>query len=207
MGKIINAVLLLFFIVSSSSALEAQRRIGNPIYSREVNDEVLKLQEELKEMQDSIAGIQQRLIGIIETGTENYGTRHAAIGILASIHEESVVEYLIKNEKDLRFGEISSDDDDQQMELNNRSALSALYEEYASDYAINWVVLPHLLKYHDSEGFSEIGYIRQIYGYGYDTFKDPWYLVKFMQANAQPGFKTMIDLCLEELEQQGGAKD
>jgi len=171
--------------------------------------EVLELDRQLSALQDSIATIQVQLINIIEDSTKRLKTKDQAVHTLAKIHEESVVEYLVKNEGSLRFGSPGPDSDDFEMEYGFRSAMSALSEEYIHEYEINWIVFPYLLKYLDHAGFLEFGFIRQLYGYGYGDIgkKDPWYLLKFMQSNARPGFREIVELELEDLAQRGEAKN
>ncbi|MCO6489564.1 MAG: hypothetical protein J5I98_14155 [Phaeodactylibacter sp.] len=158
----------------------------------EVSEEVLAYERELKRLTDSIAVIQDQLIAVIEHPASNTRTKEKAVNVLAGIHNEQVVEYLLKTEKNLRFGPIDPLDDDLGEETA-RTAMIAIYKEYFSRHEVNWIVFPFLLKHIDAFGFSEIGIVRRLYGYGDERFKAPWLLLEFMHANANPALKRIIE--------------
>ena len=54
-------------------------------------------------------------------------------------------------------------------------------------------LFPFILKYVDTAGLFEIGLVRQLYGYENEYYRNSWYLLKFMQANASPALKTIIE--------------
>jgi hypothetical protein len=164
------------------------------IPKNEISEEVLAYEEKLQELKDSIAYIQQQLIAAIEDPSNNNQTKEKAVNVLAGIHNEEVLRYLLKNEERLRFGAMNPLNSDIYDEEATRTAMSAILNEYLSESEVNWMVFPFILKYVETAGLSEIGLIRQLYG-GYENehYQNSWYLLKFMQANANPALKTIIE--------------
>ena len=164
------------------------------IPKNEVSEEILAYEKKLQELADSIAHIQQQLIAAIEEPSNTTRTKEKAVHVLASIHKEEVIQYLLKNEKSLRFGAMDPEDYDIQAEEAIRTAMVAIFHEYFSKPEVNWLVFPFILKYVDTDSFLEIGMVRELSGYGKNEHsRDSWYLLKFMQANASPAFKTVIE--------------
>lgn len=163
------------------------------IPKNEISEEVLAYEEKLQELKDSIAHIQQQLIATIEDLNNNTQTKEKAVNVLAGIHNEEVLRYLLKNEKRLRFGAMDPLNSDVFDEEATRTAMLAILNEYLSKSEVNWMVFPFILKYVETAGFTETGLIRQLYGYENERYQNSWYLLKFMQANASPALKMIIE--------------
>lgn len=163
------------------------------IPKNEISDQVLVYEKKLQELTDSIAVIQQQLIAAIEDPSNPPRTKEKAVNVLAGIHNEEVLQYLLKNEKSLRFGAMDPLDADGFDEETTRTAMLAIFNEYLSKTEANWMVFPFILKYIETVGFSEIGLVRKLYGYENEHYRNSWYLLKFMQANANPALKTIIE--------------
>ena len=180
------SLLLLFFQLNAQS---------------EINPAVLALEAELQRLQDSITTIQNQLIGIIEAPEPNVHTKEKAVQVLASIHKEDVIEYLLKNETQLRFGKIDPIDDDYDGE-SARTAMLAIYEEYLIRSKVNWMVFPFLLKHIGEISYTEIGIIRELYGYDDERFEKPWLLLEFMYVNGSAGMKALVEFVMDEVNVQ-----
>ena len=165
----------------------------------EVSAEVLTLEKELQRLQDSIIRIQDQLTGIIEAPASSTKTKEKAVQVLATIHRGEVIEYLLDNEKRLRFGPLDPMGDFYDEE-NMRTAMLVLHENYFPESEINWMIFPYLLKQLDSEGISEIGMIRRLYGYGGNSVNAPWLLLEFMRENAGTlAVRKLVESALKEL--------
>ena len=163
------------------------------IPENEISKEVLAYEKKLQELTDSIALIQQQLIAAIEDPNNTTQTKEKAVNVLAGIHNGEVIQYLLENEKSLRFGAMDPLDTDDFDEEAIRTAKLAIFNEYLSKPEVNWMVFPFILKYVDTAGLFEIGLVRQLYGYKNEYYRNSWYLLKFMQANASPALKTIIE--------------
>lgn len=163
------------------------------IPQNELSSQVLAYEKKLQELTDSIALIQQQLIAAIEDPSNSPRTKEKAVNVLASIHNEEVLQYLLENEKSLRFGGMDPFDTDGMGEEATRTAMFAILHEYLSKPDVNWMVFPFILKYIDTEGFLELGMVRELYGYGNERYRNSWYLLKFMQSNISPALKTIIE--------------
>ena len=96
-------------------------------------------------------------------------------------------------EQNLRFTVVDYIDTGDFEEDDTRTVMIAIFNEYLVKPEINWMVFPFILKYLKTAGYSEIGLIRELYGYGNKLHQDSWYLLKFMQANASsPAIKEII---------------
>lgn len=196
--RIFPGKLILFtFIMALASGLFAQQQKGAYaalIPQNELSSQVLAYEKKLQELTDSIALIQQQLIAAIEDPSNSTRTKEKAVNVLASIHNEEVLQYLLENEKSLRFGGMDPFDTDGMGEEATRTAMFAILHEYLSKTDVNWMVFPFILKYIDTEGFLEIDMIQELYGgYGNERYRNSWYLLKFMQSNINPALKTIIE--------------
>ncbi len=156
----------------------------------EVSDEVLAYEKKLQALKDSMALLQGQLIEAIEKPSNNTLTKEKAVYVLAGIHNEEAIEYLLKNEQKLRFGNVDPDDFNEE---DTRTAMIAIFKEYLSEGEVNWIIFPFIIKHLKEVGHSEIGLIRELSGYGRKGYLDNWYLLKFMQANMSPAMKTIIE--------------
>ena len=163
------------------------------IPKNEISLEVLAYEKKLQALTDSIALIQEQLIAVIEDPSNTTQTKEKAVNVLAGIHDEEVLQYLLKNEVNLRFGAIDPLDADEFDEEATRTAILAIFNEYLSRPEVNWMVFPFILKYVETAGLSEIGLVRKLYGYGNENYRNSWYLLKYMQSNASPALKTIIE--------------
>ena len=173
-----------------------KRRYTALISKDEISKQVLAYEKKLQALSDSIALIQKQLIAAIENPVSTFRTKEKAVYVLASIHKEEVIEYLLKNEKNLHFGKMDPDNWHHYEDEVYRTAMIAIFKEYLYP-EVNWMAFPFILQYLDTLGLSEIAMIRELYGYGKEQYRDSWYLLKFIQANMSPDFKTIIDGELE----------
>lgn len=181
--------------------LELKKEVYTALIPKnEISEEVLAYEEKLQELKDSIAYIQQQLITAIEDPSNNNQTKEKAVNVLAGIHNEEVLRYLLENEKRLRFGAMNPLNSDIYDEDATRTAMWAILNEYLSESEVNWMVFPFILKYVETVGIAEIGMIRRLYGYGNERYQNSWYLLKFMQANLSPDLKTIIEGELRTVE-------
>lgn len=162
------------------------------VSKNEISKEVLAYEEKLQALSDSMTFIQEQLIAAIENPVNTYRTKEKAVYVLARIHKEEVIEYLLEKEKRLQFGTMDPENWRDYDEEVYRTAMIALCKEYLYP-EINWMVFPFILEYLETAGFSEMGVIRQFSGYGKKGYRDAWYLLKFMEANASPELKTIIE--------------
>lgn len=162
-----------------------------------LNIEMVGLENELKQLQDSISNIQSRLILLIEDENQTRSTKERATQLLATIHKEEVLKYLFENEKDLGFGIVSSEMDDQEFEFTSRTALASVLIEY--DKSENWLLFPFLFQSINRLDYCEIGLFFNILSYP-SKYKSPWLLLEFMYENASPESKPVISEFISEFE-------
>ena len=120
------------------------------------------MEKKLQNFKDSITLVQQQLVALIEAPLTTIRTKEKAVYVLATIHSEDVLEYLFKNEKNLRFGSDGYMETGDYNEESTRTAMIGIFKEYLSNPEINWMVFPFVLKYVKTVGGSEIGLIRWI---------------------------------------------
>ena len=177
----------------------------DPTYKPDtLNVEVVKLGNELRQLQDSISKIQSRLIEIIEDKDQTWITRERSTQILATIHKQEVLAYLFENEQDLQFGKISSEMDDQEAEASSRTALTSVIKEYYETET--WLLFPFLFKSLNRLDYMDMGLIHNFLTYPV-KYKSLWLLLEFMHVNASPESKPVIEGFMEGFDYFKRPKD
>lgn len=167
--------------------------------------EMLLLQTQLADLQDSITAVQLRLMRILENKSETKVDHELATQLLADIHRSEVLEYLFEHEPELQFGLFGSEQREE--DEVHRTAIKAIRRAYGESR--NWMVFPYLFQHLPSLSYSELGMIQAWLLYPTE-YKAPWALLEFMEANADPQSKTVIQYMLANFNQfkrPGGSKN
>lgn len=167
-----------------------------PATKDDPSPELLRLQTQLAALQDSITAVQKHLISILENKNETRIDKEWATQLLADIHRPEVLEYLFEHEPELQFGPFGSEQREED-ELH-RTAIKAIRRAYGEPR--NWMVFPYLFQHLPSLSYSELGMIQAWLLYPTE-YKAPWALLEFMEANADPQSKAVIQYMLANFKQ------
>ncbi|MBP6812287.1 MAG: hypothetical protein KA138_12245 [Saprospiraceae bacterium] len=184
---------------SALQALETERAVLavlKPGSGDSLSPEVVLLQKQLSACQDSILAIQQRLMLIVENNNKTKADKAFATQMLASIHTPEVLDYLFEHEPELQFGPFGSEQREED-ELH-RTSMKAIRKEYGNTR--NWMVFPYLFQGLKGLSYSEMGIIHQWLSYP-TAYNAPWLLLEFMEANASPESKPVIQYMLSSFPQ------
>lgn len=162
--------------------------------------EVLRLEEQLKKLQDSIIRVQQALVKIIENKHQTDSTKERAVFILAKIHNKEALDYLFENEGEMYFsGPLHPEDNESWEQQLNRTAMVAISSEYfykENTEVEKWLLLNYLLYDIKQDGFQEFVLINNLLALP-ERYKSPELLLEFMYKNASPDSQKTIDKALK----------
>ena len=148
-----------------------------------IDIKVAQLESKLDSLENSITNIVNELKVIIENPEENNKTKEAALLALLKIQRQDIIEYALKNEKDFQFGEI--DWEEYPMNASYRTVMKGL-RQYKNDD--NWLPFPFLMDQLRTYSVAEIDLMEW-----FKNYKSPWLLTEFMNENASPESKSVIE--------------